>query len=162
MSLSLTSDAFQPHQPIPTRYTKEGENLSPALSWHGAPPHTASFAVLVEDPDAPRRAFTHWVCFNIPAQARGLPTGVPQQGTPGEGMMQGRNDFGDLGYDGAQPPPGPPHHYHFVVYALDTSLPLRAGASKQEVHKAMQGHVLAQADLIGLYQHQGSSHHPGP
>ena len=111
--------------------------------------------MLVEDPDAPKGVFTHWACFNIPAQTHGLPPGVPQRGTLGEGMIQGKNDFGDLGYDGAQPPPGSPHHYHFAVYALDTRLPLHEGASKQDVMRAMQGHVLEQAELIGLYQYQG-------
>lgn len=155
MSLYLTSDAFEPNQQIPRRFTKEGENVSPALSWQGEPAHTASFAVLMEDPDAPRGVFTHWVCFNIPAQTHGLPSGVPRRGTLGEGTTHGKNDFGGLGYDGAQPPPGSPHHYHFAVYALDARLPLREGASKQEVLGAMQGHVLEQAELIGLYQHQG-------
>lgn len=155
MGLHLTSDTFGQNQPIPKRYTKEGENLSPALSWQDEPAQTASFAVLMEDPDAPRGVFTHWVCFNISAQTHGLPPGVPQRGRLGDGTIQGKNDFGDLGYDGAQPPPGPPHHYHISVYALDTKLPLREGASKQEVLRAMQGHVLEQAELIGLYQHQG-------
>jgi Raf kinase inhibitor-like YbhB/YbcL family protein len=155
VSLSLTSDAFQQNQTIPVRYTKEGENVSPALSWQGEPAQTTSFALIVDDPDAPRGVFTHWVCFNIPRQTHGLPPGVPQRGAMGEGIVQGKNDFGDLGYDGAQPPPGPPHHYHFQVYALDMSLPLREGASKQEVMNAIQGHVLERAELIGLYQHQG-------
>lgn len=155
MSLSLTSDAFQQNQTIPVRYTKEGENLSPALSWQGEPVQTTSFAVIVDDPDAPRGVFTHWVCFNIPRQTHGLPPGVPQRGSVGEGIVQGKNDFGDLGYDGAQPPPGPSHHYHFQIYALDTLLPLREGASKQEVLNAIQGHVLERAELIGLYQRQG-------
>ncbi len=154
MSLSLNSEAFQQHQMIPLRYTREGENISPALAWQGAPANTASFALLVEDPDAPTGVFTHWVCFNIPAQTHGLPSGVPQRGTLGEGIVQGRNDFGNLGYDGAQPPPGPPHHYHFSVYALDTRLPLREGASRQDVLNTMRGHILEQAELIGLYQHQ--------
>lgn len=156
MSLHLTSDAFQQNETIPKRYTKEGGNLSPALSWQEEPPQTASFAVMVEDPDAPRGVFTHWVCFNIPAQTHGLPPGIPKRPTLGEGIVQGKNDFGAIGYDGAQPPPGPPHHYHFSVYALDTRLPLREGASRQEVLRAMQGHVLEQAELIGLYQHQAS------
>lgn len=155
MSLSLTSNAFQPNQTIPIRYTREGENISPALSWQGEPAQTASFALLVEDSDAPRGVFTHWVCFNIPRQTHGLSPGVPQRGTPGEGITQGKNDFGEPGYAGPQPPPGPPHHYHFAVYALDTRLPLREGASRQEVQKAMQGHVLEQAELIGLYRQQG-------
>lgn len=155
MSLRVSSDAFQQNQSIPEHYTREGANVSPTLSWQGEPSQTASFALIVEDPDAPRGVFTHWVCFNIPAQTHGLPPGVPQRGTLGEGMVQGRNDFGDIGYDGAQPPSGPPHHYHFSVYALDTKLPLREGASKQDVLHAMQGHILEQAELIGLFQHQG-------
>ncbi len=155
MSLRLTSDTFEPNQPIPKRFTKEGENISPALSWQDAPAHTASFALLVDDPDAPKGVFTHWVCFNISPKTHGLPPGIPKRGTVDDGITQGKNDFGNVGYDGAQPPPGPPHHYHFAIYALDTNLPLREGASKQEVMRAMQGHVLEQAELVGLYQHQG-------
>ncbi len=153
MSLNVTSDAFQDNQPIPVRYTREGENVSPALSWQGEPPETQSFAVIVEDPDAPRGVFTHWICFNIPAQVHQLPQGLPKTGTLPQGAVQGTNDFGDIGYDGAQPPPGKPHHYHFEVFALDTSLPLREGASKREVLNAMKGHVLEKAELVGIYQH---------
>lgn len=153
--MRLFSDAFEPNQRIPRRFTKEGENVSPALSWQGAPAHTATFAMLLEDPDAPRGGFTHWVCFNIPAEMHGLPPGIPKRGTGGQGTIQGKNDFGELGYDGAHPPPGSPHHYHFALYALDSRLPLGEGASKQEVLRAMQGPVLEQAELVGLYQSQG-------
>jgi Raf kinase inhibitor-like YbhB/YbcL family protein len=156
MSLQLMTDAFAPDQQIPKRYTKEGENISPALSWQGEPAQTRSFAVVVEDPDAPKGTFTHWVCYNIPAQTHELPPGVSRRGTPGEEMAQGRNDFGNVGYDGAQPPPGPPHHYHFALYALDTRLPLSGNATKDEVLDAIQGHVLDQAELVGLYQHEGN------
>ncbi len=152
MSLNLSSDAFKNNRPIPPRYTKDGQNLSPALAWQGEPQQTASYAVIVEDPDAPRGVFTHWVCFNIPAQTHGLPTGVPKTDSIGETAVQGKNDFGSTGYDGAQPPPGKPHHYHFEVFALDTILPLRAGVTKRELQNAMQDHVLEKAELIGLYQ----------
>jgi Raf kinase inhibitor-like YbhB/YbcL family protein len=154
VSLNLTSDAFQNDQPIPARYTRDGQNLSPALSWQGEPQQTASFAVIVEDPDAPRGVFAHWVCFNIDAQTHGLPAGVPKADSIGGTAVQGQNDFGSTGYDGAQPPPGKPHHYHFEVFALDTILPLRAGVTRKEVLNAMQGHVLEKAELIGLYQSQ--------
>jgi Raf kinase inhibitor-like YbhB/YbcL family protein len=107
----------------------------------------------VDDPDAPFKAFTHWVIYNIPGALNGLPAGVPHGDQPASFGTQGRNDFGDIGYGGPQPPRGKPHRYRFTVYALDTMLPLRSGAAKRQVLDAMKGHILGQAELIGTYQH---------
>ncbi len=154
MAFTLKSSAFAPAQPIPYRYSRDGENISPDLAWNETPPGTQTLALIVDDPDAPRGVFTHWVLFNIPGTTTSLPAGVPHGDHPANAGIQGRNDFGDIGYGGPQPPPGKPHHYHFTLYALNTTLPLRPGATKQQVLDAMQGHVLGQAQLIGTYEHR--------
>src|SRR5881409_1660691 len=111
MTMQLTSTAFEEGQPIPLDYTGEGSNISPLLKWTDPPAGTRSFALICEDPDAPRGVFTHWVAFNLPAESRELPEAAPaREGLP-NGTREGRNDFGKLGYGGPKPPPGPPHHY---------------------------------------------------
>ncbi len=151
-SLFLASAAFQPNQPIPARHTCDGEDLSPALSWDGAPDDTQAFALVVDDPDAPRGVFTHWVLFNLPASVCELRTNVAKTERPGQGGVQGRNDFGAIGYRGPCPPPGTPHRYRFTLYALDAPVSLGPGASKQELLQAMEGRIVGQAQLIGTYQ----------
>lgn len=153
MSFLLTSPAFAQGRPIPRDFAKEGRNVSPTLTWTDPPPGTASYALICDDPDAPRGTFTHWVAFNLPAIARELAEGVPQTQELPNGTVQGKNDFGEVGYGGPKPPPGGPHRYFFKLYALDAMLSLRAGASKQELLDAMQGHVLAEAQLMGTFQH---------
>lgn len=148
---SLTSDAFRSGEAIPARYTCDGQDVSPSLTWSRIPENARAFALVVEDPDAPGGTFTHWVAFNIPADARGLPENVAKTDRMEDGGIQGRNDFGRTGYGGPCPPPGNPHHYHFALYALDAPLNLPPGAAKQDVLKALQGHVLAQAELVGIY-----------
>lgn len=153
--MNLASDAFGANQAIPSRFTCDGDDSSPALTWSGAPSNTAALALIVDDPDAPSGTFTHWVVFNLPAGAHELPAGLPRTNTLAHGGLQGRNDFGRMGYGGPCPPPGAPHHYRFTLYALDTVLQLRAGASKQDVLSAMRDHILAQAQLVGIYQRKG-------
>ena len=152
MTLSVSSSAFQEGEGIPAKYSCEGQDISPPLVWSEAPGQTQSFALIMDDPDAPGRVFTHWVLFNIPSDSRELPEAVPTQSQLSNGALQGRNDFGKIGYGGPCPPPGRPHRYQFTLYALDQPLDLTAGASKKQVLDAMQGHILAQGQLMGTYQ----------
>ena len=149
--MKLESSAFSSAQPVPQKHTCDGPDVSPALSWSDVPQGTKSFALIADDPDAPVGTWVHWVIFNLPAQTHALPEGVPKTDSAAGGI-QGRNDFGKVGYGGPCPPPGKPHRYFFKLYALDTPLDLRASAKKQDVERAMQGHVLAQAELMGTYQ----------
>ncbi len=153
--MQLTSGAFQPDQPIPTRYTCDGESVSPPLSWSDVPSAIGAFALIVDDPDAPGGVFTHWVVVDLPAGTSALPEGVPATGRLDNGAVQGRNDFGREGYGPPCPPRGSPHHYRFTLYALDAPLGLQPGASKQQVLDAMQGHIRAEGRLVGTYQRAG-------
>ena len=148
-SFRLTSPAFADGAEIPVKYTCHGQNVSPPLDWSQGPVGTASFALIMDDPDA---AYTHWVIFNLPPDTRGLPEALPKDGTLASGALQGKNGGGSIRYIGPCPPRGTPHHYRFTLYALDKSLDLATGASKEQVLQAMQGHILAQSQLVGLYQ----------
>ena len=152
MALSISSPAFQDAEKIPIRYTCQGQDVSPPLAWGEPPAGTKSFALIVDDPDAPGGAFTHWVLFNIPSDTRQLPEAVATQAQLPGGALQGKNDFGQIGYGGPCPPPGAPHRYRFILYALDQALNLKAGVSKKQVLDAMQRHILAQGQLTGKYQ----------
>ena len=149
-AMKIETSAFSAGQPIPQRFTCDGADASPALSWSEAPQGTKSFALIVDDPDAPAGTWVHWVIFNLPAQTHALPEGVPQTDSAAGGT-QGRNDFGKIGYNGPCPPPGKPHRYFFKLYALDATLDLKPGAKKAEVERAMQNHVLAHSELMGTY-----------
>lgn len=151
MSLILTSPAFTHGSTIPPKYTCEGENISPPLQWDDIPQETASFALVMYDPDAPSGIFTHWVIFNIPPEARELSEGMPGDKVLENSALQGKNSAGEIGYFGPCPPPGKPHHYHFVLYAIDDTLALSPGVSREEVIDAIEGHVLEEAILTGLY-----------
>ncbi len=152
MSLSVSSSVFQEGNPIPAKYSCQGQDVSPPLGWDEPPAGTRSFALIVDDPDAPVGVFTHWVLFNLPADCRELPEAVPTRSPLASGAVQGKNDFGKIGYGGPCPPPGRPHRYQFAVYALDGPLDLPTGASKQQVLAAVAGHSLAQGTLTGTYQ----------
>ena len=150
--MQLTSEAFRMEEEIPVQYTSDGENTSPELSWKDAPPNTKSFALIVHDPDAPRSGgFTHWVFYNIAPETGHLEPKVPQEEEIAGVGTQGRNDAGKLGYVGPAPPSGT-HRYFFRLYALDMMLGLPSGATHQQVKEAMQGHILAQAELMGTYK----------
>ena len=153
MALSVSSPAFQEGGRIPTKYTCEGQDTSPQLSWSEPPAGTQSFALITDDPDAPGGVFTHWVLFNIPSDSRELPEAVTTQAKLPIGALQGKNDFGRVGYGGPCPPPGRPHRYQFTIYAVNQSLELKAGVSKKQLINAIQGHILAQGQLTGTYQH---------
>lgn len=152
MTLQLTSDAFEPGAAIPRRHTGDGEDLSPPLQWSEPPAGTKSFALICDDPDAPRGDWVHWVLYHLPAETRALPEGVPSNPTLDGGARQGRNDFGRIGYGGPAPPPGKPHRYFFKLYALSAELNLPAGAAKKQLEAAMQGQVAAEATLMGTYR----------
>ena len=149
-TMQLTSTAFGEGETIPEKYTgKDGP--SPPLSWSGAPKDTKSFAVVCEDPDAPRGTFTHWLLFNLPADAHELPEGTPTDEKLSSGALQGKNDFGKTGYGGPAPPPGKPHRYFFKVYAVDAMLDVPAGAGPKQIESAMNKHILAHGQLMGTY-----------
>lgn len=150
MSFQITSSAFTEGSPIPRKYTCEGEDESPPLAWSTAPAGAKSLALIADDPDAPMGTWVHWVIFNLPPTLTGLPEGIAKNPSV-EGGLQGNNDFRKTGYGGPCPPRGKPHRYFFKLYALDTMLPLQAGATKAEVEKAMRGHILAQGQLMGTY-----------
>ena len=152
--ISLTSAGFKDGEPIPVQFTCDGANESPPLAWTDAPGETASFALTVEDPDAPGGTFIHWVLYDIPPMTHALPQGVPKG--PTVSMLgdakQGKTSFKNtLGYGGPCPPKGSAHHYHFILHALDKSLGLEPGATHAEVVAAIRGHELARGELVGLY-----------
>ena len=151
MPLTLTSSAFPPGGTIPKKHTCDGPDVSPALNWTDPPAGTQSWALIMDDPDAPVGTWVHWVLYDLPAAARALPENVPKQEQLPDGSRQGRNDFRRTGYGGPCPPAGPAHRYFFKLYALDVKLGLRAGATKADVERAMQGHILGQAELMGRY-----------
>ena len=152
MPFRLTSSAFVEGNTIPRRFTCDGENVSPPLSWSAIPDGAASLALIVDDPDAPAGTWVHWVLFDLPADTTNLSEGLPASETLANGARQGRNDFKRVGYGGPCPPRGSTHRYFFKLYALDTKLDLRSGVTKATVEDAMTGHVLAAGQLIGRYQ----------
>lgn len=150
--MQITSAAFRDGERIPTRYTCDGENLSPPLEWDNAPERTESFAIICEDPDAPGGTWVHWVLYALPANTTKLKESVPTTGVLRDGGRQGLNDFSSTGYGGPCPPRGRPHHYIFTLYAVDTRPELEQGASKEEVMSVLDGHILARATLVGIYR----------
>lgn len=143
--MELTSSSFKQANPIPSLYTCEGKNISPPLAWKGAPDGTKSFVIIVDDPDAPSKTWVHWVLYNIPESVH-----EATEGNPPEKGFQGTNDFGKTGYGGPCPPSGV-HRYFFKLYALDQVLNIPHGGSKEQVEKAMEGHILDQTELVGTY-----------
>ncbi|MDH4201922.1 MAG: YbhB/YbcL family Raf kinase inhibitor-like protein [Phycisphaerae bacterium] len=150
MDLTVTSTAFEDGQMIPSKYTADGQDISPPLAWQGAPDGTKSIALINDDPDAPMGTWVHWLVWNIPPDATGLDEDTPPDAELADGSRQGTADFGRTGYGGPAPPSGV-HRYFFKVYALDTMLDLPAGATKPQLEKAMAGHILAQGQLMGRY-----------
>jgi Raf kinase inhibitor-like YbhB/YbcL family protein len=150
-SLTISSPAFAPGATIPKAYTCMGGNYSPALQWEHAPEGAKSFAIIVDDPDAPVGTFTHWIIFNIPAGQTSLAEKASPKGELPEGALEGKNNFGRIGYMGPCPPPGSPHRYFFKLYALDVMLDLPAGEKKDKLTKSMAGHILAEAQIIGMF-----------
>jgi hypothetical protein len=149
--IKVTSKAFQEGGMLPKEYTCDGANVSPPLAWDSAPRETKSFALIADDPDAPGKTWVHWAAFNLPASASALPENVPAQDQIAGGGRQGTTDFRKVGYGGPCPPSGV-HRYYFKLYALDTELALDSSATKDQLLKAMEGHVLAEGQLMGKYQ----------
>jgi Raf kinase inhibitor-like YbhB/YbcL family protein len=152
--MKICSLAFANGDSIPQRHTCEGEDVSPALSWEEVPEGTGSLALICDDPDAPMGTWVHWVVFNIPPEADGLPEGIAADARVGGGAVQARNSWKRSGYGGPCPPPGKPHRYFFKLYALQDTLDLDSTATKGSLEKAMKGQVLAEAELMGTYQRQ--------
>jgi Raf kinase inhibitor-like YbhB/YbcL family protein len=151
MSFQTSTPAFPAGGTIPKKFTCDGADMSPQLSWKEAPAGTQSFALIMDDPDAPVGTWVHWVLYNVPANMTELPEGVGKQARLANGTLQGRNDFHKTGYGGPCPPAGKPHRYFFKLYALDTKLNLRAGATKAELEHAMKDHILVATELMGRY-----------
>jgi len=153
MPFELTSTAFGAGDPIPRKYTCDGEDTSPPLQWSDPPQGTQSFALIADDPDAPMGTWVHWVLYNLPASVHALSESVPMDADLPDGSRHGQNGWRRLGYGGPCPPGGT-HRYFFKLYALDAQLDLAAGASKEELLQAMEGHILATTETMGLYTRQ--------
>ncbi|HYX67920.1 MAG TPA: YbhB/YbcL family Raf kinase inhibitor-like protein [Terriglobales bacterium] len=151
-TMKMESKSFPAGGDIPRRFTCDGENLSPALSWSAPPKGTQSMALITDDPDAPGGTFVHWVLYNLPANTHELPEGLPASADLPSGGRQGTNDFRRLGYGGPCPPAGKPHRYFFRLFALDRKLDLRSGAGRSDLDQAMKGSILAQGEVMGRYQ----------
>ena len=150
MALEVTSPAFKDGERIPVKYTADGDDMSPPLSWSRAE-NVSEYVLICDDPDAPGGTFTHWIMYNIPSGFTSLPAGVRQEEEPDYGAIQTKNSMGNVGYNGPSPPPGKPHHYIFKLYALDAKLNLTPGMTKNQLLTAMKGHVIAEGNLTGMY-----------
>jgi Raf kinase inhibitor-like YbhB/YbcL family protein len=155
MTLEITSPAFSPNEEIPSKYTCDDKDISPALEWSGLPEGTKSIALIVDDPDAPDPAapmmtWVHWVLYNIPPSATGLAEAVESQDLP-EGTKEGLNDWRRTGYGGPCPPIGR-HRYFYKLYALEVVLPDLGNPTKKDLERAMEGHIIAKVELVGTYQ----------
>jgi Raf kinase inhibitor-like YbhB/YbcL family protein len=154
MPLKLTSDALVEGEPIPAKYTCDGENVSPPLEWSDPPQTTRSFALIVDDPDAAGSAWVHWVLYNIPAEVRFLPESMPSGAELPDGSLHGDNGWGSSAYGGPCPPGGESHRYVFKLYALDVMLDSDSGTNKAALERAMEGHILAQGRMTRRYGRQ--------
>jgi len=152
MAFELKSPAFRQGGDIPKKYTCEGEGVSPELIWEGTPEGTKSFALISDDPDAPVGIWVHWVIYDLPANSTGLKEGISKAPILTDRSKQGLTDFGTLGYGGPCPPPGKPHRYFFKLYALDAILNLNPGATKKQLLKTIEGHILSETQLFGTYK----------
>ena len=151
MEIKLTSSAFEDGGMIPSKHTCDGQDVSPALKWDNVPEEARSIALICDDPDAPMGTWVHWLLFNLPAEARELSENVPADDTLASGAGQGLTDFGRVGYGGPCPPGGT-HRYFFKIYALDVQVELTSKARKRDLLSAMEGHILAQGQLVGKYK----------
>ncbi len=153
MTIKVTSPAFEQAGMISSKYTADGEDISPPLKWEGVPEGTVTIALISDDPDAPVGTWVHWVMWNIPPDKTGLPENVPPDPKLPDGSIQGITDFRNPGYGGPAPPSGT-HRYFFKIYALDTKLDLPESSTKTNLVRAMQGHILAEGELMGKYKRQ--------
>ena len=151
-ALRVESPAFENQGKIPVQYTCDGKDVSPPLIWENPPEGTQSFALIADDPDSPIGTWVHWVLYSLPNGVGELQENLPEAESLPNGAKQGLSDFGKVGYGGPCPPPGKPHHYFFKVYALSAPLTLPPRATKTDLLVAMNGHILAQAELVGTYE----------
>ena len=151
MGITLMSTAFKDGEMIPSKYTCDGVNVSPQLSWSGVPSNAETVALILDDPDAPEKTWVHWVIYDLPTSTNSLPENVPKEEKSIAGGKQGINDFKKIGYGGPCPPSGT-HRYYFKIYALDAATSLTPGATRDQLSKAMEGHVVAQGQLLGKYK----------
>ena len=152
MAFTINSTAFKDGGTIPRQYTCDGTDISPQLSWEGAPAGTRSFTIIMDDPDAPVGTWNHWILYDLHAETKGLAEGVSKEPALPDGAKQGITSFRRPGYGGPCPPKGPAHRYYFTIYALDVpALGLGPKASKEEVEGKMKGHILGKAGVMGKY-----------
>jgi len=151
MEIKVTSTAFEQGGMIPNKYTCDGQDISPPLSWVDVPDGTASIVLVCDDPDAPMGTWVHWVLFDLPPDAQGLPENIPAVENLENGGIHGINDWRKLGYGGPCPPGGT-HRYYFKIYALDKLMNIPVGNTKAQLLKAMEGHILAEGELMGRYK----------
>jgi Raf kinase inhibitor-like YbhB/YbcL family protein len=152
VAITLISSSFEHGQPIPLRHTGDGVNTSPPLAWSGVPAEARSLALICDDPDAPKKTWVHWVVYGLPPTALMLAEGMPTTPTLPDGGKQGTTDFGTVGYGGPAPPKGKLHRYFFKLFALDAEVNLPPGLTKADLLAAMNGRILAAAELVGTYQ----------
>jgi len=151
MAFEIASEAFSQGKTIPTQYTCDGPDVSPPLRWSDAPKGAREFALICDDPDAPRGVWVHWVLWGISSDTHSLPEGLGKKAPLSPGMKEGVTDFGRPGYGGPCPPPGKPHRYFFKLYALDAPVTVAGKGSKEQLLEAMEGHILGTAELMGAY-----------
>ena len=158
-TITVTSPTLKANEVVPIDHTADGKNVSPALSWTGAPANTKQFALVYDDPDVVfgGQTFVHWVVYKIPGTAKGLPAELPMDAVltaPADiaGAIQGLSGFKRTGYRGPAPPPGKPHHYRWTVYALDAELPLEQGLNRTQLMEAIKGHIIGQGSLVAIYE----------
>ncbi len=154
MELKITSSAFKNGDNIPVKYTCEGSNVSPPLKWTNNIQGVKTYVLIVDDPDAPGGDFVHWLAYNIPANYSSLSEDVTTTRNIPDEVHQGTNSFGRIGYKGPCPPPGNAHHYYFKIYALNTAIKYESGAEKHQLLKAMQGHIIAEGQLMGKFKRE--------
>jgi Raf kinase inhibitor-like YbhB/YbcL family protein len=151
-AMQLTSSAFQSGREIPSKYTCDGEDVSPLLRWQDPPAGTKAFALIADDPDAPGGTWVHWVIYDLPTETKDLTEGAAKTDVLASGAKQGVNDFRKVGYGGPCPPTAAAHRYYFKLYALDAATGLKPRATKEQVLEAIKGHVIGEAELIGRYK----------
>jgi Raf kinase inhibitor-like YbhB/YbcL family protein len=149
--IQLSTNSFTPGGTIPKKFTCSGADVSPELSWATPPPGAKSVALIVDDPDAPAGTWNHWLLYNLPPSVHELPENQSHTTELANGALQGKNDFGNVGYNGPCPPPGKPHRYFFRLYALDTKLDLKAGADRRTLDHTIKGHVIGEGELMGSF-----------
>lgn len=149
--IEIRSEAFQPEKPIPTKYSCEGDDISPDLGWSQPPEGTAELALICEDPGAPTGIWVHWIIYGIPADTGGFAESFPAMKQTETGILQGENSWGKIGYGGPCPPRGKPHSYFFKLYALDKELGLKPGVDKKTLEGAMKDHIIGYGELMGTY-----------